>query len=155
MLANRISYSLGLSGPSFLIDTACSSSMYALDAAFTAIRTGECDAALVGGSNLLLHPYTTLQFARLGVLAKDGYCRPFDHKASGYTRSESICVMYLQRAKNAKRIYANLVYSKCNCDGYKIEGEFFSMFFLKEFLIIMMRNAGRIRKCEENMPKAR
>lgn len=122
MLANRISYSLGLSGPSFLVDTACSSSMYALDAAFTAIRTGECDAALVGGSNLLLHPYTTLQFARLGVLAKDGFCRPFDHKASGYTRSESICVMYLQRAKNAKRVYANLVYSKCNCDGYKIEG---------------------------------
>lgn len=64
MLANRVSYCLGLCGPSFLIDTACSSSMYALDAAFTAIRNGECDAALVGGSNLLLFPYTTLQFAR-------------------------------------------------------------------------------------------
>lgn len=64
MLANRVSYSLGLTGPSFLLDTACSSSMYALDVAFSSIRSGECDAALVGGSNLLLHPYTTLQFAR-------------------------------------------------------------------------------------------
>lgn len=59
---------------------------------------------------------------RLGVLARDGFCRPFDHQASGYTRAEGICVLYLQRAKHAKRIYANVVYSKCNCDGFKIEG---------------------------------
>lgn len=58
----------------------------------------------------------------MGVIAKDGFCRPFDEKASGYTRSEAICVMYLQRKKDAKRIYANLVYSKANCDGFKIEG---------------------------------
>lgn len=64
MLANRISFTLGLTGPSFLLDTACSSSMYALDCAFNSIRNGECDAAIVGGSNLLLHPYVTLQFAR-------------------------------------------------------------------------------------------
>lgn len=64
MLSNRISYSLGLHGPSFLVDTACSSSMYALDVAFSAIRSGECDAAIVGGSNLLLHPNTSIQFAR-------------------------------------------------------------------------------------------
>lgn len=64
MLANRISYTLGLQGQSFLIDTACSSSMYALDMAFTAMRNGECDSAIVGGANLLIHPYTSLQFAR-------------------------------------------------------------------------------------------
>jgi fatty acid synthase, animal type len=122
MLANRVSYSLGLTGPSFLIDTACSSSMYALDTAFNSIRNGECDAALVGGSNLLLHPYVTLQFARLGVLAPDGFCRPFDINASGYTRSESVCVLFLQKAKDAKRIYGSVVYSKTNCDGYKEEG---------------------------------
>lgn len=58
----------------------------------------------------------------MGVIAKDGFCRPFDHKASGYTRSEAVCVMYLQRKKGSKRIYANLVYSKVNCDGFKIEG---------------------------------
>ncbi len=64
MLANRISYTLGLHGQSLSLDTACSSSMYALDLAFTAMRNGECDAALVGGANLLIHPYTSLQFAR-------------------------------------------------------------------------------------------
>lgn len=122
MMANRISYTMGLNGPSFLLDTACSSSMYALDCAFNAIRNGECDAAIVGGSNLLLHPYVTLQFARLGVLASDGYCRPFDKDASGYTRSEAISVVFLQKAKDAKRVYADVIYSKTNCDGFKEEG---------------------------------
>jgi len=64
MLANRISFGMDLQGPSFMVDTACSSATYALDAAFNAIRNGECDAALVGGTNLLLHPHITLQFAR-------------------------------------------------------------------------------------------
>lgn len=67
MLANRISFTLGLQGQSFLIDTACSSSMYALDTAFTAMRNGECDSAIVGGANLLIHPYISLQFARYTV----------------------------------------------------------------------------------------
>ncbi|XP_073848315.1 fatty acid synthase 3 [Musca autumnalis] len=122
MMANRISYSLGLQGPSFLVDTACSSAMYALDCAFSALRSGEIDAAIIGGSNLLLHPYVTLQFARLGVLAPNGYCRPFDKNASGYTRSEAINCMFLQRRRDAKRVYATVVYSKTNCDGFKPEG---------------------------------
>lgn len=63
-MANRISYSLGLHGPSFLVDTACSSSMYALDMAFSHIRSGQCEAAIVGGSNLLIQPAITIQFAR-------------------------------------------------------------------------------------------
>ncbi|XP_070141375.1 fatty acid synthase [Drosophila kikkawai] len=122
MMANRISYCLGLEGPSFLLDTACSSSMYALDNAFSAIRNGEIDAAIIGGSNLLLHPFVTLQFARLGVLAPDGFCRPFDKNANGYTRSETINCLFLQRKRDAKRVYASIVYSKTNCDGYKPEG---------------------------------
>ncbi|XP_037954847.1 fatty acid synthase isoform X2 [Teleopsis dalmanni] len=122
MMANRISYSLGLQGPSYLLDTACSSSMYALDNAFSAIRNGEIDAAIIGGANLSLHPNVTLQFARLGVLAADGYCRPFDKNACGYTRSEAISCMLLQRKRDAKRIYASVLLSKTNCDGYKPEG---------------------------------
>ncbi|XP_022835186.1 fatty acid synthase-like isoform X1 [Spodoptera litura] len=62
MLANRISYWLGVTGPSYTIDTACSSSLYALVHAYRAIRDGHCDAAIVGGSNLCLHPYVSLQF---------------------------------------------------------------------------------------------
>lgn len=130
MLANRVSFALGLRGPSFMIDTACSSSMYALDCAFNSMRIGECDSALVGGTNLLLHPNVSLQFARLGVLSKDGFCRPFDKDASGYSRSESTCVVFLQKSGDAKRIYANFVYSKTNNDGFKKEVTF-EKFILK------------------------
>lgn len=74
LLANRISFYLDLNGPSFNVDTACSSSMYALDMAYNAFKSGECDAAIVGGANFLLNPEISLQFARLGVLTADGYC---------------------------------------------------------------------------------
>lgn len=63
MLANRISFEMDLQGPSFLVDTACSSACYALDAPFDAIRSVQCEAANIGGVNLLLHPHLTLQFA--------------------------------------------------------------------------------------------
>lgn len=69
---------LFLPGPSTSIDTACSSSLLALENAFHAIRQGRCDAALVGGVNLLLKPNTSVQFMKLGMLSPEGTCRSFD-----------------------------------------------------------------------------
>ncbi|XP_034230761.1 fatty acid synthase-like [Thrips palmi] len=122
MLANRISYWLGVNGPSYTVDSACSSSLYALEHAYKSIRDGHCDAAIVGGCNLCLHPYVSLQFSRLGVLSRDGTCKSFDENANGYCRSEAIVVIFLQKSKDAKRVYANLVHAKTNCDGYKEQG---------------------------------
>ncbi|XP_022831800.1 fatty acid synthase-like [Spodoptera litura] len=122
MLANRVSYWLGVTGPSYTIDTACSSSFYALVHAYRAIRDGHCDAAIVGGNNLCLHPYVSLQFARLGVLSPDGACKSFDNSANGYARSEAIVVVFLQRAKDSRRVYAQMIHGKTNCDGYKEQG---------------------------------
>jgi len=81
MFANRISYTFDFKGPSFAMDTACSSSLLALEQAVASIRSGHCDAAIVGGVNLLLKPQSSLQFHRLGMLAADGKCKAFD--ASG------------------------------------------------------------------------
>ncbi|XP_046963942.1 fatty acid synthase-like [Vanessa cardui] len=122
MLANRISQWLGLSGPSYTVDTACSSSLYALEHAYRAIREGHCDTAIVGGSNLCLHPNVSLQFSRLGVLSADGRCKTFDNTANGYARSEAIVVCILQKAKDSRRIYAQVLHAKTNCDGYKEQG---------------------------------
>ncbi|XP_052751948.1 fatty acid synthase-like [Galleria mellonella] len=122
MLANRISYWLGLTGPSYTLDTACSSTLYALEHAFKAIREGYCDSAIVGGANLCIHPFVSLQFFRLGVLSVDGVCKSFDNKANGYARSETIAVCYLQKAKDSRRVYAQVVHTKTNCDGYKEQG---------------------------------
>ncbi|KAG7203850.1 hypothetical protein KM043_017904 [Ampulex compressa] len=122
MLSNRITYWLGIHGPSITIDTACSSSLVALEQGYHMIRSGRCDAALICGSNLSLHPYLSLQFARLGVLSPDGYCKTFDDKADGYARSEAISVVLLQKAKDAKRNYATLVHGMTNSDGFKEQG---------------------------------
>ena len=67
MLANRLSYSLDLRGPSFNVDTACNSSLLALQLALTAMREGQCTAAIVAGSNVTLTATVALQFLRLQV----------------------------------------------------------------------------------------
>nr|XP_023029483.1 fatty acid synthase-like [Leptinotarsa decemlineata] len=122
MLAHRISYHLKLKGPSFVTDTACSSSLYALEHAFRSLRLGEVDTAIVGGINLCLHPLVSLQFARLGVLSIDGSCKVFDEAANGYARSETAGILILQKAKVAKRKYAEIIHVKTNCDGFKENG---------------------------------
>lgn len=61
IFANYISYVFDLKGPSFVVDTACSTTMTALCMAYNSIRFGECDAAIVVGSHLTLSPvFTTL-----------------------------------------------------------------------------------------------
>ncbi|KAI4485852.1 hypothetical protein M0804_006341 [Polistes exclamans] len=122
MLANRISQWLGVTGLSYTVDTACSSSIYAMEHAYKSIRYGQSDYAIVGGSNLCLHPFVSLQFSRLGVLSREGICKCFDKDANGYTRSETVAVAFLQKSRNAKRIYATFSHAKTNCDGYKEEG---------------------------------
>lgn len=64
MLAQQISYHLGLEGPSFLVDTACASSNTAFLNACRAIEDGVCENAIVGGSTLCFEPLISLQFAR-------------------------------------------------------------------------------------------
>ena len=62
--AGRISYRLGLQGPSVAVDTACSSSLVAIHQACQALRLGECDLALAGGANVLLTPATMITFSQ-------------------------------------------------------------------------------------------
>ncbi|XP_033230408.1 fatty acid synthase-like [Belonocnema kinseyi] len=135
MLANRISHWLGVTGPSYAVDTACSSSLFAMEHALRAIRNGSCNSAIVGAANLCLHPFVSLQFYRLGVLSYDGSSKAFDESANGYVRGESISVLYLQKAKDAKRIYATFVHAKTNCDGYKEQGITFPSTGLQTALI--------------------
>ncbi|KAL2077918.1 hypothetical protein ACEWY4_025603 [Coilia grayii] len=122
MFANRISYFFDFNGPSTAIDTACSSSLLALENAFHAIRQGHCDAALVGGVNLLLKPNTSVQFMKLGMLSPDGTCKSFDSSGNGYCRSEAAVVVLLTRKSAAKRVYATVLNAGNNTDGYKEQG---------------------------------
>lgn len=83
------------------IDTACSSSMYALHLAVNAIRNGDCDSAIVGGSNLILSPEMQQLTAKLGALSPTSACHTFDASADGYARGEGFGALYLKRYSDA------------------------------------------------------
>ncbi|XP_067204477.1 fatty acid synthase-like [Linepithema humile] len=106
--------------------------------------SGQCEDAIVGAVNLCLQPMLHMQFFRLGVLSSDGYCRPFDTAASGYSRSEAVSVVYLQKAKNAKRIYAICKQIKLNNDGYKEQGITFPSSHMQSALLTEFYNECKI-----------
>lgn len=122
MFPNRLSYTFDFTGPSYAIDTACSSSMFAMQQAVSAIRTGQCDSAIVGGVKLLLKPTCSLQFHRLSMLSPQGMCKAFDASGNGYVRSEAAVIIFLQKASAARRVYATVVNARTNTDGHKEQG---------------------------------
>ncbi|ACA14749.1 Beta-ketoacyl synthase [Methylobacterium sp. 4-46] len=119
--AGRVSYVLGLQGPSVAIDTACSSSLVAIHQACLALRSRECEMALAGGVNLILTPHFTDMLSKMRALAKDGRCKTFDAAADGYVRSEGCGVLVLRRLADAlarqDRIVAVVRGSAVNQDG--------------------------------------
>lgn len=121
-VANRISYSLDLRGPSMAIDTACSASLVALHLAAQSLRLGENDVALAGGVNLLVTPGQTLTLGTAGALAPDGRSKSFDASADGYGRGEGCGVVVLKRLSDAQRdgdrILALVIGSAVNQDGH-------------------------------------
>ncbi|KWB39655.1 non-ribosomal peptide synthetase [Burkholderia ubonensis] len=119
--AGRISYGLGLQGPSMAIDTACSSSLTAIHTASQNLRTGECDLAIAGGVNLILSPDNSIAVSRTRALAPDGRCKTFDAAADGFVRSEGCGALVLKRLSDAlaagDRVLAVLRGSAVNHDG--------------------------------------
>ncbi|BDU00180.1 thioester reductase domain-containing protein [Nocardia sputorum] len=101
-IANRTSYTLGLRGPSLTVDTACSASLTALHLARRSLLDGECDAALVGGVNLLLHEDKFRLLHSLGMMSDTGRCRPFAAAADGYVPGEGVGALYLKPLSAAR-----------------------------------------------------
>ncbi|MGW5638573.1 type I polyketide synthase, partial [Streptomyces sp. NPDC003832] len=96
IIANRLSYTLRLSGPSMTVDTGQSSSLVAVHLACESLRSGESDIALAGGVNLNLVPESTISAAKFGALSPDGRCYTFDARANGYVRGEGAGLVVLK-----------------------------------------------------------
>ena len=120
-MAGRLSWLWDLRGPSFALDTACSSSLVALHLAVQALRANETDAALVGGTNLLISPDMFKVASSASFLAPDGRSKAFDDSADGYGRGEGVGVIALKRVEDAIRdgdpIRAVIRTTACNQDG--------------------------------------
>ena len=112
----------GFRGPYVHIDTACGSAACALNEAFHAIKKGLCDQALVSGANSVFQPIFSYEMLDLKMISKDGKSKCMDAGANGYARAEAVAVIFLQKRSCAKRIYATILNSKTNADGWKPEG---------------------------------
>jgi 3-oxoacyl-(acyl-carrier-protein) synthase/acyl carrier protein len=98
VVCGRISFTLGLKGPSVSIDTACSSSLVGAHLAATSFVPGGCPRALVCGVNLTIRAETTAVLSKAGMLTADGRCKTLDASANGYMRGEACVVHLLEQA---------------------------------------------------------
>ncbi|MEW2117410.1 SDR family NAD(P)-dependent oxidoreductase [Streptomyces sp. NPDC005474] len=101
MTATRISYFLGLRGPSMAVETGCSSGLVALHLAAQALRNGEIDGALVGAVSLMLDPHMTVGLTHFGGLSPTGRCHAFSADADGFVRGEGVVMFYLKTLDRA------------------------------------------------------
>ena len=119
--SGRLSYTLGLRGPSLSVDTACSSSLVAIHQAVASLRRRESDLALAGGVNLILGPDITVALSRARMMAPDGRCKAFDARADGFVRGEGCGMLVLQRLADARaagrRVLAVIRGIAANQDG--------------------------------------
>jgi acyl transferase domain-containing protein/NADP-dependent 3-hydroxy acid dehydrogenase YdfG len=121
IVANRISYAMDYRGTSLVIDSACSSSLAAVNLGCAILLDPDVPFVVVGGVNALLLPHITDSFAESGFLSPDGRCKTFDKSADGYVRAEGSVVVVLRRRDDAQahhnRIYADILGSAVNSDG--------------------------------------
>jgi myxalamid-type polyketide synthase MxaE and MxaD len=121
MLSNRLAHALDLRGPSLTVDTACSSSLVALHIAAAALARGECEAALVGGVNVMTRPEPTIALSKGRYLSPGARCRAFDARADGYARGEGAGVLVLRRLRDARAdgdtVHAVVLGTGVNQDG--------------------------------------
>ncbi|MCY1059147.1 non-ribosomal peptide synthetase/type I polyketide synthase [Nannocystis sp. SCPEA4] len=125
-LATRVAYELGLRGPAFTVQTACSTSLVAVHVACQSILAGECTVALAGGAVVL--PPDRLGHVSEGgtVVSQDGRCRPFDADAQGIVAGSGVAVVVLKRLADAladgDTIHAVIRATAINNDGARKVG---------------------------------
>ncbi|OKH20886.1 polyketide synthase [Hydrococcus rivularis NIES-593] len=100
-LATRVSYKLNLTGASYTIQTACSTSLVAVHLACQSLLNGECDLALAGGVSISASRKTGYFYKEGGIHSRDGHCRAFDAKAGGIVGGEGVGIVVLKRLEDA------------------------------------------------------
>ena len=120
-LANRASFVFDFNGPSLVIDTSCSSALTAFHLACQSIKAGDCNAAIVGGVNLILHPNHLRFLSDVNMTAKDGRSCAFSASGTGWVPGEGVgCVLLkpLDKAlKDGDHIHGIIKSSMINHSG--------------------------------------
>jgi phthiocerol/phenolphthiocerol synthesis type-I polyketide synthase E len=122
-LATRVAYKLDLRGPAVTIQTACSTSLVAVQLATRALLDYQCDFALAGGVGIAFPQRAGYVYQEGGILSPDGHCRPFDAAARGTVGGDGCGVVLLRRLEDALAsrdpIRAVILGAAVNNDGAK------------------------------------
>ncbi|GAA3070878.1 type I polyketide synthase [Streptomyces glomeratus] len=120
-LPTRVSYKLGLRGPSVNVQTACSTSLVAVHLACRSLRSGESDMALAGGVSIVVPQKGGYLHEEGMIRSRDGHCRAFDAEAEGTLFGNGCGLVVLKRLDDAladgDRIVAVIKGSAVNNDG--------------------------------------
>ncbi|CAM1507798.1 Fc.00g046460.m01.CDS01 [Cosmosporella sp. VM-42] len=100
-LPGKVAHHFGWTGPAMVLDTACSASAVAIHTACRSLLAGDCNSALAGGCALFLNSLWFHNLAAASFLSPTGQCKPFDEKADGFCRAESVSVVFLKRMSDA------------------------------------------------------
>lgn len=103
VIAGRIANRLGLGGVNYAVDSACASSLTAIDLAVKELRAGSSDMVLAIGADFHNSINDFLMFASAGALSPSGRCRSFDSSADGICLGEGVGVVVLKRLDDAQR----------------------------------------------------
>ena len=146
-LCTRVSYKLNLKGPSYTIQTACSTSLVAVHVACQSLLNNECDMALAGGVSITVPQKTGYKYQEEGILSSDGHCRAFDAKAQGTVFGSGVGIVVLKRLEEAIAdgdcIHAVIKGSAINNDGsLKVSYAAPSVDGQAEVIVEALSNAG-------------
>ncbi|HEY0228660.1 MAG TPA: type I polyketide synthase, partial [Mycobacterium sp.] len=127
MIANRVSYALGLQGSSMTVDTGQSSSLVAVHLACESLRAGESQLAIAGGIHLNLADETAMLEKEFGAMSTSGHTYAFDGRADGYVRAEGAGMVLLKplvaAIRDGNRIRAVIRGSAVGNSGHSSAGQ--------------------------------
>ncbi|KAH0277588.1 putative polyketide synthase, partial [Aureobasidium melanogenum] len=106
----RINYFFKFAGPSYSVDTACSSGLAAIEVACQALWNGEVDTAIAGGLNVLTNPDGFAGLCNGHFLTKGhNACKTWDASADGYCRADAIGSVVIKRLEDAEADNDNIL----------------------------------------------
>lgn len=124
LASGRIAYHLGVHGPAYTVDSACSSALSAVHMACRSLHDGESALALAGGVNILLEPRKLSSGSAQGMLSPSGRCRAFDIDADGFVSGEAAVMLLFKRLPDAlrdgDRVLAVVRGTATNQDGHTV-----------------------------------
>jgi 3-oxoacyl-[acyl-carrier-protein] synthase II len=129
MCSGLVAIELGARGPNFSVVSACASSAHAIGEAFHALRRGDADVMIAGGSEAAITPFSYASFCSMKAMSTRNdepakASRPFDRNRDGFIMGEGSGILVLETLEHARargaRIYCELVGYGASCDAFHI-----------------------------------